>query len=80
MAICRGESCAASGSDELGERARCILGIDFHQVTADHAVRLDPFICFGKCEKGPNVRIDEVLHSGVAPEMMDTLLESLLTS
>ena len=41
-------------------------------------MRLDSFLCFGKCEQGPNVRIDETLHLAVGPEKLDVLLAKLL--
>jgi len=77
VSICRGENCSARGSAELGECAQQILGIQYRGVTADEGVRLDPFLCLGKCGKGPNVRIDGTIHHHVDEAKLGRLLAEL---
>jgi len=80
VAICRGVNCSEKGSARLGEHAERLLGIAFRHVTSDHAVRLDPFLCLGKCAKGPNVRIDDTIHHHVDEAKLDRLLAGLRES
>lgn len=38
-----------------------VLGIDYHQTTADGAITLEPVYCLGNCACSPSIRIgDEV--------------------
>lgn len=73
--ICRAESCQAMGSAALEHQARELLGIDFHETTADGKVSLEPVYCLGNCACSPSVMVDETLHSRVTPEELRELLQ-----
>ncbi|PLU08885.1 formate dehydrogenase subunit gamma, partial [Sinorhizobium medicae] len=49
LKLCRAEACQSMGGDRLAERAKALLGIDFHETTPDGAVTLEPVYCLGLC-------------------------------
>ena len=74
--ICRAESCQAMGSAKLESAAKQLLGIDYHQSTADGRFSLEPIYCLGNCACSPAIMIDEELHSRVTPAVLSKLLET----
>ena len=78
--LCRSEACQARGARALEEQAKRILGIDFHQTTADGAFTLEPVYCLGNCASGPSVMIDKDLHGRVDAERFQALLVETLES
>lgn len=58
LKICRAEACQSMGSDDLADRVRQLLGIDFHQTTADGSVTLEPVYCLGLCACAPAAMLD----------------------
>ena len=54
-----------------------IDSLAFRQRRMDRAVRLESFYCFGECTRGPNVRIDGVVHNAVDPHQLRSLLDEL---
>ncbi|MEH6581697.1 MAG: formate dehydrogenase subunit gamma [Halioglobus sp.] len=75
VSICRAESCQAMGSADLEARAKKVLGIDFHQTSADGLFSLEPVYCLGNCACSPAIMIDDQLHSRVSLTELDQLLE-----
>ncbi len=74
LQICRAESCQAMGSRELEAQAKAVLGIDYHQTTADGAISLEPVYCLGNCACSPSVRVGDQ----VQVRMNTTQLEALM--
>ncbi|MEO6687948.1 MAG: formate dehydrogenase subunit gamma [Dokdonella sp.] len=73
--ICRAEACQALGARALEAHAKRVLGIGFHETTADGAITLEPVYCLGNCGCGPSVLIDtDDLHARVTPEKFDALM------
>jgi formate dehydrogenase subunit gamma len=72
--VCRAEACQSVGAVALEAHARRILGIDFHQTTADGAISLEPVYCLGNCSLGPSVMVDEQLQGRVSPARFDELV------
>ena len=77
--ICRAESCQAVGARALEAEARALLGIDFHQTTADRCISLEPVYCLGNCACSPAIRIDDDIHGLVDAQKLAALLEGLRT-
>jgi formate dehydrogenase subunit gamma len=73
--ICQAESCQAMGSAQLTAFAKQILGIGFHETSADHAFSLEPVYCLGNCACSPSVMIDDEIHGRVSQERLAALLE-----
>ncbi|AMN47930.1 formate dehydrogenase subunit gamma [Steroidobacter denitrificans] len=80
VAICLGKNCSQRGAATLAEEAMRTLGIDSFRVTADFAVRLESFYCFGRCKDGPNVLIDEEIHGTMTSAKLTELLRGVLAT
>lgn len=60
--LCRAEACQSMGGDDLAERLMGLLGLDWHETSADGAVTLEPVYCLGLCACAPAAMVDgEVL-------------------
>ncbi|WP_283192793.1 formate dehydrogenase subunit gamma [Rhizobium sp. AN80A] len=65
LKLCRAESCQSMGADRLAERAKAMLGIDWHGTTPDGAITLEPVFCLGLCSCSPSAMIDGEVHGRV---------------
>ncbi len=73
LKLCRAEACQSMGGDALADEARRILGIDFHETTADGALTLEPVYCLGLCACAPAAMLDHEVHGRVTPETIGRL-------
>lgn len=74
--VCRAEACQSVGSDALEAHAKKSLCCSFHENSADGSVTLEPVYCLGHCAVGPNIVIDDEVHTHVTPERFDALLKA----
>ncbi|MDN5927928.1 MAG: formate dehydrogenase subunit gamma [Hyphomicrobiales bacterium] len=58
LKVCRAESCQAMGGDEMADRLREALGVDWHETSKDGAVTLEPVYCLGLCACSPTAMLD----------------------
>ena len=58
LKLCRAEACQSMGSDEVAEKFKKLLGIDFHETAADGSVTLEPVYCLGLCACSPAALLD----------------------
>ena len=58
LRLCRAEACQSMGGDELADRMRQDLAIDWHGTTTDGTVTLEPVYCLGLCATGPAAMLD----------------------
>ena len=58
LKLCRAEACQAMGGERIGERVQQLLGIGWHETTADGAVTLEPVYCLGMCACSPAAMLD----------------------
>ena len=74
LKLCRAEACQSMGGDDIAERVKALLGIDFHQTTLDGAVTLEPVYCLGLCSCAPSAMLDGAVHgrldAGLAAELV----------
>ena len=78
--ICRAEACQSMGSRELEEHAKKVLGIDYHQKTADGRFALEPVYCVGNCACAPSVATGEHginVHARMSKEKFSALVDEL---
>ncbi len=61
LKLCRAEACQSMGSEKLAEAVKQLLGVDWHDTTADGNVTLEPVYCLGLCSCAPAAMIDERL-------------------
>ncbi|MFP6810403.1 MAG: NAD(P)H-dependent oxidoreductase subunit E, partial [Pseudohongiellaceae bacterium] len=57
--------------------AKELLGIDFHETTADGEVTLLPVYCLGNCACSPSVRVGNEIFSHVDKFSFDTIIDGL---
>lgn len=74
LKLCRAEACQSIGGDEIAERIKSLLGIDFHQTTLDGAVTLEPVYCLGLCSCAPAAMLDGELHGRIDAELAGELV------
>uniref|UniRef100_UPI003BAD5949 formate dehydrogenase subunit gamma n=1 Tax=Stappia sp. TaxID=1870903 RepID=UPI003BAD5949 len=74
LKLCRSEACQSMGGDGLIDAARRLLGIDFHETTADGAVTLEPVYCLGLCSCAPAAMMDGDVHARLDAERLATLI------
>jgi formate dehydrogenase subunit gamma len=74
LKLCRAEACQSMGGDRLAERAKALLGIDFHETTADGAVTLEPVYCLGLCSCSPSAMFDGEVHGRVDDQALEALV------
>lgn len=77
LQICRAESCQAMGSRELEAQAKAVLGIDYHQTTADGAISLEPVYCLGNCACSPSVRVGDEVQGRMDAVQLEALIAEL---
>lgn len=75
--LCRAESCQAMGGAALEARAKAVLGIDFHETSADGAVSLEPAYCLGACAASPAIRLGDAIIGRVDAARLDALLAEI---
>ncbi|MEW9617513.1 formate dehydrogenase subunit gamma [Shinella sp. S4-D37] len=74
LKLCRAEACQSMGGDDLAERVKALLGIDFHQTTLDGAVTLEPVYCLGLCSCAPAAMLDGEVHGRVDTDLARELV------
>lgn len=75
--LCRAESCQAMGSKALEEHVKSLLGIDYHETTADGAFSLEPVYCLGLCACSPSMQIGEEVYGRVSAESFDDAIKQV---
>ncbi len=73
--MCDSISCWIMGYDRVRTCAKKSLGIAPGETTADGRFTLLPVPCLGTCDKAPAMMVGDDLHTNVAPEKFDAVLE-----
>ena len=77
LKICRAEACQSMGGASLEERAKTLLGIDFHQTTLDGGITLEPVYCLGLCSCAPAVMLDGEVAARVSVSDLDAMISEV---
>jgi formate dehydrogenase subunit gamma len=77
LKLCRAEACQSMGGDQMAERVKKLLGIDFHQTTLDGSVTLEPVYCLGLCACAPAAMLDGELYGRVDEETIAEFVEEV---
>lgn len=75
LKLCRAEACQSMGGDQLAERVKKALGIDFHDTTLDGAITLEPVFCLGLCSCAPAAMLDGEIHGRLDGAAIDALVQ-----
>lgn len=77
LKLCRAEACQSMGSDRIADRARQLLGIDFHQTTLDGSVTLEAVYCLGLCACAPAAMLDGEVYGRVDEHCLSEIVAGL---
>ncbi len=75
--ICDSICCWSNGSEELTERFKQLLGIEFGQTTEDGLFTLLPSCCLGVCGRAPAVMIHQQQYGPLNLEDVAELINTL---
>ncbi len=74
LKICRAEACQSMGGRALEAAARSLLGIGFHETTADGMITLEPVYCLGLCATAPAAMLDNQIHGRLDADELATIV------
>lgn len=74
LKLCRAEACQSMGGEPLADRVKELLGIDWHETTADGAITLEPVYCLGLCAQAPAAMLDDDLHARLDEHCLGDIL------
>ncbi len=74
LKLCQAEACQSMGSDAVAARVKRLLGIGFHETTADGSVTLEPVYCLGLCACAPSAMLDGAVIGRLDDETIDEIV------
>lgn len=74
LEICRAEACQARGANAFIAQTKAHLGCDFHEISTDGTVSLEPVYCLGLCAQGPAAMINNKPVAHLSSERLKQLL------
>ncbi|WP_088347580.1 MULTISPECIES: formate dehydrogenase subunit gamma [Rhodomicrobium] len=77
LKLCRAEACQSMGGDEIAERAKAQLGVDWHGTTPNGAVTLEPVFCLGLCSCAPAAMVDGRVVGRLNDDRIDAVIEQV---
>ena len=72
--VCQHVHCRRNRSLDVLDAMRRALGVDVDQATPDGVFALGVAHCFGECQRGPNVRVNDQVHTGVTVAKVEGML------
>jgi NADH-quinone oxidoreductase subunit E len=73
--VCDSVSCWMLGYEDLLEKLKSRLNIEFGQTTADGRFTLLPHVCLGACDRAPAMMIDDQLYGNLDPKKIEEILD-----
>ncbi|WP_137129426.1 formate dehydrogenase subunit gamma [Rhizobium sp. FY34] len=77
LKLCRAEACQSMGCDALSLKLKGMLGIDWHETTADGAVTLEPVFCLGLCAQAPAAMLDGELYARLDEDCLTDMVAEM---
>lgn len=77
LKLCRAEACQSMGGDGIADRIKQLLGIGFHETTADGSVTLEPVYCLGLCACAPSAMLDGEVIGRLDADKIDDIVEAV---
>ena len=77
LKLCRAEACQSMGGDRVAEHAQTILGVAWHETTADGSVTLEPVYCLGLCACAPAAMLDGRVIGRLDEERLDRIVKEV---
>jgi len=75
ISICMGTACYVKGADQVAERFKQELQLDFGQTSKDGLFTLVAARCLGTCGLAPVIMIGNDVHAKVTPNQVPALLD-----
>ncbi|MEM5492504.1 formate dehydrogenase subunit gamma [Hoeflea sp. AS16] len=75
--LCRAEACQSMGGDQLAERLLSLLGLDWHETSANGSVTVEPVYCLGLCACAPAAMVDGDVIGRLDDEMVGELAKAV---
>jgi NADH:ubiquinone oxidoreductase subunit E len=75
ISICLGTACYVKGANQIAERFKQELGVDFGETSKDGIFTLEVARCLGTCGLAPVVTIGADVYGQVTPDQVPVLLE-----
>jgi len=78
ISICLGTACYVKGAQNVVDKLREELGIDFGETTKDGLFTLDATRCLGTCGLAPVMTVNDTVHPKVAPDQIPNLIRNYI--
>ena len=75
--VCRSEACQALGANDVIDKLKRTLAIDFHESTSDGQITLEPIYCLGHCACAPALMVNGEPRAKMTSERVDGLINEL---
>ena len=77
LKLCRGEACQSVGSEALAQDLLARLGIDWHGLTPDGELTVEPVYCLGLCACSPAALLDDEVIGRLDAESLAEALDAV---
>jgi formate dehydrogenase subunit gamma len=77
LKLCRGEACQSMGSEALAQDLLARLGIDWHGLTPDGELTVEPVYCLGLCACSPAALLDDEVVGRLDAESLAEALDAV---
>ncbi len=75
--LCKSISCFLAGKDNIKQVIKDELGIEAGEKTADNNIYFEEINCFGLCDKGPAITVNEEVYTEMNAEKTRNLIRKL---
>lgn len=75
--LCQSPVCDISGSQQIADKLKEILQIDFGETTIDGIFTLESCECLGLCGNKPSMMINKEVYTGLNIEIIDMIINDI---
>ncbi len=75
ITVCMGSSCFSRGNASNAQELERLVGI----MGIANKVVIKGCLCEGQCKKGPTLRVNDTVYSGVTPDSLEDILQHELS-
>jgi NADH-quinone oxidoreductase E subunit len=76
--VCMGTACYVKGSDQIAQRLKDELGIDFGETTKDGIFTLEATRCLGTCGLAPVLMVGDTIHGRLTPDQIPAIVKDYI--
>ena len=76
--LCKNVSCMLNGKEEIKKEIEKKLGVRAGETTEDGLVTFEEINCFGLCDVGPAMMINDEVYTHVTPQKANDLISEIL--